>query len=214
MPRARRPTIAEVAVRAGVSQTTVSHVVTGNRPVAAATRTRVERAVEELGYRPNGLARSLRMRRTHTVALIIPDITNPFYPTLARGLDDALGVQYRALICNTDADRERERAFAADVSDRSADGIVIVAFRIAARDLDDILSSGMPVVSIGDRIDDPRVDLVLPDDEHGSFEATRHLVSTGHDRIGLIWEPKGPGRHRLEGYRRALREAGIPFDEG
>jgi len=196
-----------------VSRTTVSHVLSGNRPVAPATRTRVEQVIDELSYRPNGLARSLRIQRTHTVALIIPDITNPFYPMVARGLDDALGVRYRTLICNTDADREQERAFAADVSDRKADGMVIVAFQVEARDLADILELGMPLVSIGDRIDDPRVDLVLPDDEHGAFEVTRYLLSAGHVRIGFVWEPDGPGQHRLEGYRRALREVGIPYDE-
>lgn len=206
-----RMTIAEVAEKAGVSRTTVSHVISGNRPVAAITRENVERVIQELGYRPNGLARSLRIQRTHTVALVIPDINNPFYPVLARGLDDAMGEEYRTLICNTDAARERELAFVADVFDRKADGMVIVAFQVGAQDLDDILRMYVPVVSIGDNIDDQRVDLVLTDDEHGAYEATRYLLDRGHRRIGLVGGAEGPGPRRMAGYRRALAEVGVPF---
>jgi LacI family transcriptional regulator len=208
---AKRTTIAEVAKRAGVSATTVSHVLTGNRPVATATRRRVEQVVEEIGFRPNGLARSLRIQRSNTIALIIPDITNPFYPVLARGLDDALGGDYRTLICYTDADRDREQAFVADASDRKADGIVIVAFRIDASDLKDSIHSAIPVVSVGDGIDDPGIDIVLTNDENGAFEATRYLLELGHRRVAFIGGTEGPGRRRMAGYRRALEQAGIAF---
>jgi LacI family transcriptional regulator, galactose operon repressor len=210
--RSSRTTIAEVAELAGVSRTTVSHVLSGNRPVAAPTRERVERTIEELGFRPNGLARSLRNKRSDTVALIIPDITNPFYPVLARGLDDAMSGRYRTYICNTDADRERELEFAADVSDRHVDGIVIVAFQIGAPELRHILDQGMPVVSLGGGVDDRRVDVVLTDDEHGAFEATHHLILRGHTRIGMIRGAEGTDIPRFTGYRRALETRGIPFD--
>jgi LacI family transcriptional regulator len=209
----RRATIAEVADVAGVSRTTVSHVISGNRPVAQATRERVEVAIKELGFRPNGLARSLRVRRTDTVALIIPDITNPYYPVLARGLDDALP-GHRTLICNTDAARTREIDFAADAFDRHVDGMVLVAFQIGAGDLREIVESGLPVVSIGASIDDPRVDIVLTDDEHGAFEAARYLIERGHRRIGMIGGAEGPGHRRAAGYRRALDEAGLASDPG
>jgi LacI family transcriptional regulator len=212
MGRGRRSTIGEVAELAKVSPTTVSHVLSGNRPVAAATRSRVEHAIAELGYRPNGLARSLRIQRSDTIALIIPDITNPFYPVLARGLDDAMAGRYRTLICNTDARRERELEFAADVSDRLVDGIVIVAFRIEASDLSDILANGMPVVSLGENVDDPRVDVVLTDNEHGAFEATLHLLQKGHRRTGMIRGAEGTGLLRETGYLRALEAEGVPFD--
>jgi LacI family transcriptional regulator len=209
----RRATIAEVADVAGVSRTTVSHVLSGNRPVAQATRERVEGAIKELGFRPNGLARSLRARRSDTVALIIPDITNPYYPVLARGLDDALS-GHRTLICNTDAARTRELDFAADAFDRHVDGMVLVAFHIGAADLRDIIDSGLPVVSLGASIDDPGVDVVLTDDEHGAFEATRYLIERGHRRIGMMGGAEGPGQRRGAGYRRALDEAGLASDPG
>lgn len=212
MARNRRTTIAEVAELSGVSPTTVSHVLTGNRPVAAPTRARVERMIDALGFRPNGLARGLRNNRSDTVALIIPDITNPYYPVLARGLYDAMSGRYRTYICNTDAVRERELEFAEDVTDRQVDGMVIVAFQIGAPDLRHILDLGMPVVSLGGIIDDPRVDLVLTDDERGAFEATRHLILRGHNRVGMVRGAEGTDLERFTGYRRALETKDIPFD--
>ena len=212
MARHSRTTIAEVAALAGVSRTTVSHVLSGNRPVAASTRERVERSIDELRFRPNGLARSLRTRRSDTIALIIPDITNPFYPVLARGLDDAVSGRYRTYVCNTDAVRERELEFVADVSDRHVDGVVIVPFQIGATDLSHILDLGMPVVCLGSRVDDPRVDVVLTDDEHGAFEATQHLILRGHVRIGMIGGAEGTDLQRGNGYRRALEASRIRYE--
>src|SRR4051794_5217791 len=124
----RGPTIAEVAALAGVSTTTVSHAFSGRRPVAPGTRDRVHRAVKELRYRPNGLARSLRTRRSHTVALIIPDITNPYYPALARGIQHVLaGGGYHILVCNTDREPRYEEEYVSDVLDRQVDGILMSA---------------------------------------------------------------------------------------
>jgi LacI family transcriptional regulator len=205
----RRATIGEVAAVAGVSRTTVSHVLSGNRPVAPSTRERVEMAIKELGFRPNGLARSLRARRSDTVALIIPDITNPYYPVLARGLDDSLSGQHRTLICNTDAMRSRELDFAADAFDRHVDGMVVVAFHVGADDLRAIIDSGLPIVSLGSSIDDPRVDVVLTDDEQGAFEAGRFLIRRGHRRVAMIGGAEGPGLRRAAGYRRALDQVGL-----
>jgi LacI family transcriptional regulator, galactose operon repressor len=212
MARQSRTTITEVAEVAGVSRTTVSHVLSGNRPVAASTRERVERTIFELGYRPNGLARSLRIQRTDSIALIIPDITNPFYPVLARGLDDAMSGGYRTYICNTDAVRERELEFVADVSDRHVDGMVIVPFQIGGPELRHTLDLGIPLVVLGGRIDDPVVDVVLTDDEHGAFEATRHVIGRGHRRVAMIRGAQGTDPERFAGYRRALDTSGIPFE--
>jgi LacI family transcriptional regulator len=128
---------------------------------------------------------------------------------MARGIDDSFGEEYRTLICNTDANRDRELAYAIDAFDRNADGIVIVAFQIHAGDLEGILSRGMSVVSMGEAIDDPRVDMVLKEDERGAFEATSYLLRKGHTRVGFIGGVDGPGPDRRHGYRRALKEAGL-----
>jgi LacI family transcriptional regulator, galactose operon repressor len=211
----RRVTIAEVAAHAGVSKTTVSHVLSGNRPVAAATRKRVEAAIRDLGYRPDHLARSLRTQRSAMVGLVIPDITNPFYPIVARGLEDCLSAAgYRMFICNTDAKADLEREYLADVVDRRVDGIVMVSYNtVSADDLSIVQREGIPLVAIGSlSIDHPQVDVVMADDEHGGHEATAWLLRAGHTRIGLIRGSPGTGVRREAGFQRALGEAGIPYE--
>jgi LacI family transcriptional regulator len=207
---ARRVTIADVAAHAGVSKTTVSHVLSGNRPVSSDTRSRVELAIEELGYRPDGIARSLRTRRTHMVALIIPDITNPFYPVLARGLEQELELNgYRAFICNSDGETERELGFLAEVWDRRVDGIVIDSFHLTHEDVRAVTAERFPVVWIGGSPEPGHIDSVRSDDEHAAYDATMHLIGRGHRAIAMIDGPEGSGASRRLGYLRALAEAGL-----
>ncbi len=209
--RQPRVTIADVARHADVSKTTVSHVISGNRPVSALTRQRVERAISTLGYRPDGLARSLRTRRTHTIALIVPDLTNPFYPVLARGLEEGEGADYRTFICSSDGRPNRERAFLEDVVDRHVDGIVLDSFHLTVDDLQHVTGGRLPVVWIGGTpMQHPGVDSVRPNDELGASEATSHLIERGHRRIAMIDGPEGSGSSRRDGFRRALAEAGLP----
>ena len=156
-----RVTILDVAERAGVSATTVSHVLSGKRLVAATTRERVEQAVRELGYRPNHVARNLRTRRSHMIAVVVPDITNPFYSVLTRGLADAvLGGDYGTYVCNTDGRLDRERTFVEDVMDRGVDGMVIASVSAAAGQAAAPIRYGTPVVCLGDSIDHPDIDRV------------------------------------------------------
>jgi LacI family transcriptional regulator len=211
---ARRPrvTIADVARHAQVSKTTVSHVVSGKRPVSAMTRDRVERSIVTLGYRPDGLARSLRTRRTHMIALILPDITNPYYPVLARGLEARIEPDgYRAFICSSDGDPDRERAYLREVCDRGVDGIVLDSFHLTVDDLQVATGGRLPLVWIGGApMEHPGVDSVRSDDEAGAYAATRHLIERGHRRIAMIDGPPGSGTARSAGYRRALSDAGVP----
>ena len=208
-----RVTIGDVARHAQISKTTVSHVLSGKRPVAPPTRARVEAAIRELGYRPDGLARSLRTQRTHMIALVIPDITNPFYPLLARGLEDGMAGAYRTFICNSDRHPEREQEFLEDVADRRADGIVLDSFTLSPEWIEEVVTEGVPVVRIGTTvIDDPGYDTVHADDERGAFEATTHLIERGHRRIAMIQGPPGAGGQRNEGYRRALEAWDTPAD--
>jgi LacI family transcriptional regulator len=209
--RQPRVTIADVARHAQVSKTTVSHVISGNRPVAAPTRQRVERAISALDYRPDGLARSLRTRRTHTVALIVPDLTNPFYPVLARGLEEGEGGDYRTFICSSDGRPDRERAFLEDVVDRRVDGIVLDSFHLTVDEIQHVTGGRLPVVWIGGTpMHHPGVDSVRPNDELGAAEATRHLIDRGHRRIAMVDGPEGSGSSRRDGFRRALADAGLP----
>jgi LacI family transcriptional regulator, galactose operon repressor len=210
---AARVTISQVASLAGVSPTTVSHVLSGNRIVGAATRATVEDAVRKLGYRPNIVARNLRTRRSHMIAVIVPDITNPFYSVLIRGLADAAdGADYGTYVCNTDGLLDREQKFIEDVLDRGVDGVVMASVNVAPDDVFNPARFGTPVVSLGERIDDPKTDTVAADDEGGSHAATLHLVSRGALRVAMISGPPGAGEARVRGYRRALDETSRPVD--
>lgn len=208
-------TIDDVAERAGVSKTTVSHVLSGKRPVAPGTRDRILQVIAELGFRPSALARSLRIQRTHMVALIMPDITNPYYPVLSRGLQDVLVEHgYHTFLCNTDGRQDQEVSFIADAVQRRVDGIVLSSLSLFPYDVHSYMASGTCFVSIGPAITHPAVDKVSTDDEKGAQSAVCHLIERGHRRIGMIGGPAGliPSTLRLEGYRSALQEAGIPFD--
>jgi DNA-binding LacI/PurR family transcriptional regulator len=208
-------TIVDVARHAGVSITTVSHALSGNRRVAEDTRARIERSIRELGYRPNPFARGLRTERSHMVALIVPDITNPYYPTLARGMQEALLSEgYQMFVGSSDGDGDRERSFLDDSLQRRVDGVALAAFATEARTLAPVLRAGIPVVSIGTTIQHRAVDLVRTDDVAGSRDATAHLIEKGYEPIGMIGGPQGtsPSDHRLEGYRAALVAAGVRFD--
>ena len=208
-------TIVDVARHAGVSITTVSHALSGNRRVAEDTRARIERSIRELGYRPNPFARGLRTERSHMVALIVPDITNPYYPTLARGMQEALLSEgYQMFVGSSDGDGNRERSFLDDSLQRRVDGVALAAFATKARTLAPVLRAGIPVVSIGATIQHRAVDLVRTDDVAGSRDATDHLIQKGYEPIGMIGGPQGtsPSDHRLEGYQAALAAAGVRFD--
>ncbi|MFI6297176.1 substrate-binding domain-containing protein [Nonomuraea sp. NPDC050790] len=210
--RAERPSIMRVAELAGVSATTVSHTLNGRRPVAEETRRRVLSAIDHLGYRPNVLARGLRTNRSQTIGLIIPDITNPFYPALARGMQDVLGpAGYDQIISNTDGDRATEQAAIEQMIARQVDGLAFAVFHTHAEDLLPAIEAGIPVVRLGGRLVQPGVDLVHSDDEGGAAEATRYLLGQGYGRIAFICGPaaEGPAAERVAGYRTALIEAGL-----
>ena len=209
-------TIADVAVMARVSKTTVSHVISGKRPVAVSTRERVEDAIRRLGYRPHGVARSLRTKTSHLVAMVIPDITNPFYPTVVRGVEDGLdGGGYRALICNTDRHPEREVEFLQEMADRGVDGIVLDSYTLATGRILDLVGGDVSVMRIGPSVPgDGGIDTVHADDERGAHDATAHLLHVSGPRPAMIQGPPGAGLSRNAGYLQALEGAGAPVDPG
>jgi LacI family transcriptional regulator len=208
-----RVTITQVAALAGVSPTTVSHVLSGKRIVAAETRGTVHEAIRTLGYRPNSVARSLRTRRSHMVAVVVPDITNTFYSVLTRGLADTVdGSGYGTYVCNTDGSLDRETKFLEDILDRGADGIVIASVDTASDGALVPLDMGVPVVCIGGALDHPRVDVVTADDEVGSHAVTMHLIGPRVRRVAMIEGPTETGANRIAGFTRALRDCGRDID--
>ncbi|MFC5828316.1 substrate-binding domain-containing protein [Nonomuraea insulae] len=215
--RGERAGIMRVAALAGVSATTVSHTLNGRRPVAEKTRHRVLEAIDQLGYRPNVLARSLRTSKSQTIGLVIPDITNPFYPALARGMQDVLGpAGYDQIISNTDGERRLERSALEQMIARQVDGLAFAVFNTHAEDLLPVIERGMPVVRLGGRLIQHGVDVVHSDDESGAREATRYLLDRGYLRIGFVCGPaeEGPAAERVAGYRAALADADADTDAG
>jgi DNA-binding LacI/PurR family transcriptional regulator len=203
--------IQAVADAAGVSKTTVSHVISGNRPVSAATRRRVERVMEEMGFRPNFFAQALRSQRSHTVALIVQDLTNPFYPALARGLQRSVAAQDQVvMLFDASAGAALTHAFIETIVQRRADGIVAAASDVAG-ELTELRRAGVAVVAVGSGLTGLPIDWVSADDARIGADATQHLHDHGHHRIATITGPPDaePGAARLAGYRRALRELGL-----
>jgi len=207
-----RITIEDVAARAGVSPTTVSHVFSGHRPVRTETKALVERIAVELGYRPNAVARSLRVQRTNTAMIILPDITNPFYPMFARGVQDALRAgDYHTLLCNTDSREEEERAFLDEAISRRLDGIVFMGYWVSPEELLEVAAAGVAVVNLGDGFANAPIDSVRSTDEDGARAATAFLLERYGSSVALIdGTMHAPvARARTSGYHRALREAGV-----
>jgi LacI family transcriptional regulator len=209
-------TIADVAKQAGVSQTTVSHTLSGKRPVAPQTRERIAQVIKDLNFRPSAVARSLRIQHTQTIALVIPDITNPFYPTIARGLQDIL-IQsgYYSFICNTESNLEQEITFLTEAISRHVDGIVLASHYDRTDELREFLNEKIPVVSLESSINLPNVDSVSSDNYQGVKHAMEYLLKKGHRRIGMVGSSWHHPTHevRKAGYSDALLAAGIPYDE-
>lgn len=217
----KRPTQKDVAQKAGVSRATVSLIINdqagGNVRISEETRLRVMAAIDELGYRPNQVARSLRNQRTNLCALLIPDITNPYYPLLIRGAQ-AVADQHniQLLIYDSDDSAERERTFVDTMLRRRVDGVILVSFHLYAEDVRKLIEDGIEVVSLGDTLlsEGLRISSTTQDYESAIQSLIDHLIEKGHRRIAHIAGPleTPPGLQRLTGYRRALENAGLPYN--
>lgn len=205
MARARR--IADVAAAAGVSPTTVSHALSGKRAVSEATRERIMQAIAELDYRPNLVAAGLRKQRTHTVALLVADIANPYYPAVARAIHDGVaGEGYVVLIGNTDGEPDAERTLLREMISRGVDGVVVQPMSTTPTQIRQIVGPSYPLVLISDAGENV-ADSVCTDDAVGIGEAVRYLADLGFRDVGFVSGPDGrsPGTVRLAAFRAAAQ---------
>lgn len=208
----QRPTLKDVAQAAGVSVKTVSNVVNGYVHVSTETRTRVQRAIDELNYRPNMTARRLRSGRTGVLALTVPELSVPYFAELAGLVVSTAGRRgYTVLIDQTNGVRERELVVLEGIRDHLVDGVLLSPLRLSAADLRE-RSDRTPLVLLGER--GLAGDHVGIDNVQAAHEATRHLIRRGCRRIAAVGAQEGPSgataHQRLDGYRAALREAGMP----
>lgn len=209
------PTISDVAKQAGVSPATVSRVIQGAKNVRSTTRERVERAIEELAYVPSVAAQSLRSRRTRSLALVVSDITNTFWTTVARGVEDeAQRHGYSVLLCNTDENLAKQLRYLDLLISQQVDGVIIAPFDSDAQHLDKLRLRNIPTVLVDRRIKGWDVDSVSGDSVAGARALVQHLIGLGHKRIAVVSGPEttSTAEDRIAGYRLALAEAGIAID--
>lgn len=215
--RARPPTRQDVARLSGVSSAVVSYVVNnGPRPVAAQTRERVLAAMRELGYRPNAVARALRLRRTNSVGLIVPDISNPYFGEFAKAIEDsAFERSYALTLVNTSNDPERETAQLASLIDRQVDGLLMISVR-HYDDLAPVEAAGIPLVVVDQLDESATVPTVVIDNYGGARAGVEHLLALGHRRVAMICGPSDlPGSvSRQRGWQDALSDAGFEPHDG
>lgn len=215
--KALNATIYDVASEAGVSMATVSRVVNGNPNVKPSTRKKVLDAIERLGYRPNAIARGLARRKTTTVGVIIPDISSIFFSELARGIEDiATMYDYNMILCNSDQNKDKEIHLFNTLLEKQVDGIVFMGGKITEEHLSEFNKSPAPVVLAATVDEQGQTPSVNIDYKQAVYDAVSHFIEQGHTKIGMISAPVSDpinGHYKLEGYQRAIEEAGISFDD-
>jgi DNA-binding LacI/PurR family transcriptional regulator len=215
---AKRPTRDDVARLAGVSVATVSYVINdGPRPVSEERKVRVLRAVEELGYRPHAIARSLKTGRTHTVGLLIPTLLSPGFAYLINEVEDCLASHdYTLVLASSHEDGERERRVLDVMASQSIDGLLFTPSTVEQRDqVMQLIEGGIPVVFLDRCIAGVPADTVMTDNVKAGCQATEYLIQQGCRHIVCISfsHEASAALDRVEGYRQALRQHGLPVDE-
>ncbi|WP_277613893.1 catabolite control protein A [Neobacillus muris] len=210
-------TIYDVAREANVSMATVSRVVNGNPNVKPVTRKKVLEVIERLGYRPNAVARGLASKKTTTVGVIIPDISNILFAELARGIEDiATMYKYNIILSNSDQNKEKELHLLNTMLGKQVDGIVFMSGQITPEHVEEFEKSPVPIVLAGSMEESEKIPSVNIDYEQAAYDSVKEFIEKGHKHIaivmGPIYEPDISNK-KLDGYKRALQEAGIPFNE-
>ncbi|MEC0125424.1 LacI family DNA-binding transcriptional regulator [Paenibacillus pabuli] len=211
-------TIYDIAKKANVSAMTVSKVINQTGRISPATRERVQQVIEELGYIPNSNARSLVLQRTQMLSLLITDITNPFYTTLARGAEDAANQRgYRLLFSNSDEDYDKEKNYVETILSTRVDGVLFApAGDRSLNHLKQLQERNIPFVILDRTVPGIISDVIAGDSRDGALQLIRYLTKLGHRCIALVngSSEVSTARLREEGYMEGIREADLPFDTG
>lgn len=210
----RPATLRDVAERAGVHTSTASRALNPATAaqVSASTLARVKQAAEEFGYRPSPLGRGLKTNRTMTVGMLIPDLTNPLFPPIVRGIEDELGREgYTLVLSNTDNDPDQENSILAAMMTRKVDGLILATSRRDPGFLTRIAGSAPPIVLVNRTVDEEAIPSVITDDAVGIRLIVEHLAALGHRQIGYVAGPQelSTGHARYEGFLAEMRQLGL-----
>lgn len=209
--------ISDVAEHAGVSIATVSRIINNLPGYSAKTKERVEKAIEELGYKPNAVARGLVSNKTGTIGVLLPCVTGRFSSELLRGIERiAHSKGYSVIICNTDMNGERTMSYLKTLSEKRVEGILFISEWVTKEYGDYLSSLGIPVVLVATHSPDYTFPSVRTDDFSAAYSTTKYLIDKGHTRIGLISgdkKDKIAGKPRIDGYKKAFDDAGLDWDE-
>jgi LacI family transcriptional regulator len=204
----------QVAERAGVSTSTVSHVINNTRVVSDDVRERVLALIAEMRYIPSAVARSLKNDKTQTIGMMIPNNSNPYFAELIQGIEDAsFKLGYNIILCNAYDDPEKQAAYIRVLMEKRIDGLILVSSG-SSDELSRLLASqNIPMVLVDREVEGVEADFVEADHEQGGYIATKYLIDLGHRDIACVSGPIDllPSRDRVVGYLRALKEAGIRF---
>jgi len=205
-------TIKDVAALAGISYTTVSHVLNKTRPVSEEVRVKVEAAIARLDYVPSAVARSLKAKTTATIGLLVPNSLNPYFAELARGIEDYCERNgYCVILCNSDDNPQKQRNYLRVLLEKRIDGLIVTSAGGDSGLAQGLAGVRTPMVIVDRGLEGVNADLVRIDHQHGAYLATRHLLELGHRDIACIGGPGNTSvaQMRLAGFQQALREAGV-----
>jgi LacI family transcriptional regulator len=208
-------TIKDIAKRAGVSYATVSRALNNHPEINIETRKRITRIAAEIGYQPNAIARGLVKRETNTIGLLIPDITNPFYPEVARGVEDAANeTGYTIFLCNTNWNQQREEHYLNVLRQKQVDGVIIAPASEKPEHLKKVISYWVKNMVFISRANLGSVTSVLIDNVRGGHLAGEYLIAKGYQRIAFVGglNDTSSNQERFQGYQEALEAAGRQLD--
>ncbi|CAH1207057.1 Catabolite control protein A [Paenibacillus plantiphilus] len=210
-------TIYDVAREAGVSMATVSRVVNNNPNVKPQTRKKVFEAIERLGYRPNAVARGLASKKTTTVGVVIPDISNAIFAEVARGIEDIANMyHYNIILCNADKKKDKEIRVINTLLEKQVDGLLFMGGAVTDEHLQAFRTSNVPIVLCATTDENGTIPSVDIDHEAAAFDAVQTLIKQGHTSIAMIGgtlQDPANGYSRFQGYKRALETSGLTYDE-
>lgn len=210
-------TINDIAKKAGVSKATVSRILNESKPVSEEIREKVMKIIKETGYNPNSVARSLVFKKTHLIGIVIPEISNPYFSQLVRGIEDEANAKgYNIIICNADHDFDKENRSLQILKSKQVDGIIFLTSHLLKEHDLFFKQNLIPTVIIGTNSEKFNIPFVDIDNFSAAYEVVKYLISLGHRRIGLIRGTityQNVSFFRFEGYKKALEDYGVYFDE-